>query len=130
MHGMKLGRTIGFPTANLDIGDIVLPRAGVYAGWAEVSNRGNLDPSIMPVSLSPHRIPMVMNIGTRPTIDSNEGATKIEAHLLKNEHYELYGTQLKIEPSVFLREEIKFENMDQLKNQIQRDCLQAKYLLG
>ncbi|MCX6126734.1 MAG: riboflavin kinase [Proteobacteria bacterium] len=71
-----------------------------------------------------------MNIGTRPTVDSNESTTKIEAHLLKNEHYELYGTQLKIEPSVFMREEIKFENLDQLRNQIQRDCQQAKYLLG
>ena len=103
--GQQLGRTIGFPTANLDIPtEKFLPRYGVYR---------------VIVSLDRTTLKGVMNIGCRPTIDGE--LPTIEVHLL-NWSGNLYGRVLKVDLIEFLRPERKFDSIEALKQQITKDC--------
>jgi riboflavin kinase/FMN adenylyltransferase len=110
MEGDKLGRKIGFPTANLDATGLALPPNGVYAIHAIA--RGKT-----------HRA--VLNIGTRPTLGNPNPTLRVEAHLLDFEG-ELYGEELEIVFAEKLRDEQKFPSVDELKAQIARDIERAK----
>ena len=108
VKGQQLGRTIGFPTANLQIPqDKFIPQKGVYEVRVDIldSQETNLIG--------------VMNIGNRPTIDGQN--ISIEVHLL-NWQGDLYGKQLKVRLVKFIREEKKFASLDELKEQIKKDC--------
>ena len=110
VKGQQLGRTLGFPTANLQVNaHKFLPRSGVHAVWVE----------LLPVSDQPRYLPAVLNIGHRPTVQGREQT--IEVHLL---HWSgnLYDRSLRIHFQCFLRSEQKFESLEQLKTQIQMDC--------
>lgn len=114
MHGEQLGRTIGFPTANLELPpEKFLPRQGVYAVWVY---RGG----------DRHPLPGVMNLGTRPTVDGLQLRT--EVHLL-DWNGDLYDQPLTAHLVAFLRPEQKFASLDDLKAQIQHDCTQARHHL-
>ena len=103
--GQQLGRTIGFPTANLELPpEKFLPRYGVYAVNALVNGNS---------------IAGVMNIGCRPTVAGE--APTIEVHLL-NWSGDLYGQTLKVDLLQFLRPEQKFDSVEALKQQITKDC--------
>lgn len=106
-HGKQLGRTIGFPTANVrpEDSDICLPRDGVYAAalWLEGDERA---------------YPCMLNQGIHPT--TPEGKPTIEANIL-NYKGDLYGRRVKIEYLAFLRHEECFESLDALKAQLTRD---------
>ena len=110
IKGQQLGRTLGFPTANLKLPpEKFIPQNGVYSVkvYSETAN--------------PHPLPLpgVMNIGYRPTVD---GQTQtVEIHLL-NWTGDLYGQTLTVSLEAFLRPEQKFDSLDSLKAQIQRDC--------
>jgi riboflavin kinase/FMN adenylyltransferase len=109
VEGRKLGRTIGFPTANLATGDAQLPPDGVWVVQ-----------TLLPDGT---RLPGVANLGVRPTVD---GATRLlEVHLLDGSH-ELYGKELEIFFLKQLRPEIKFPSVDALRTQIQRDASEAR----
>lgn len=109
--GRQLGRTIGFPTANLQIPDNkFLPRYGVY--------RVNV------VLGSGDRIPGVTNIGCRPTVDGSQTPT-LEVHLF-DWSGDLYGQTLTVNLMQFLRPEQKFPSLDALKAQIAADCEAAR----
>ncbi len=125
VHGQKRGRTIGFPTANLHIDEPskLIPNYGVYAGFARLLRSEN---SIQPFLQTPNRIPMVLNLGVRPTVDGTQFVT--EAHLLDFSG-DLYDQELQLELVEFIRPEKKFESFDDLKNQIQLDALNARTLL-
>jgi len=110
MEGDKLGRRIGFPTANLDATGLALPPNGVYAIHAIA--RGKT-----------HRA--VLNIGTRPTLGDPNPSLRVEAHLLDFDG-ELYGEELEIVFAEKLRDEKKFPSVDELKAQITRDIERAK----
>jgi len=110
MEGDKLGRRIGFPTANLDATSLALPPNGVYAIHAIA--RGKT-----------HRA--VLNIGTRPTLGDPNPSLRVEAHLLDFDG-ELYGEELEIVFAEKLRDEKKFPSVDELKAQITRDIERAK----
>lgn len=110
MEGDKLGRRLGFPTANLDATGLALPPGGVYAIHAIA--RGQ-------------RHPAVLNIGTRPTLSNPNPELRVEAHLL-DFNGELYGEELEIIFAEKLREEQKFPSVDELKAQIARDITRAK----
>lgn len=113
MAGKQLGRTIGFPTANLQLPeDKFLPRSGVYAVWVK--------------SALFDRQLGVMNLGYRPTVDGQQ--LTAEVHLL-DWSGDLYGQALSVSLEHFLRPEQKFAGLDQLKAQIQCDCEQARSLL-
>jgi riboflavin kinase/FMN adenylyltransferase len=110
--GQQLGRTLGFPTANLKLPpEKFLPRHGVYAVRVQCPDgRGTL-------------LPGVMNLGHRPTVN---GTTQtVEVHLL-DWSGELYGQQLIVSLDTFLRPEQRFASLDDLTAQIQRDCAQAR----
>lgn len=115
--GQKLGRTIGFPTANLKLPpEKFLPRQGVYSVWVTSPTRVSLR--------NPH--PGVMNLGTRPTVSGQ--IQTIEIYLL-NWSGDLYGNSLKIELAQFIRPEQKFASIEQLKAQIKQDCETAQQQL-
>jgi riboflavin kinase/FMN adenylyltransferase len=119
VEGDKLGRTIGYPTANLQMQDMdkLLPGDGVYAVEAEIIGD---DPPAAPAIL-PH-LKGMMNIGIRPTV----GGTRrvIEVNLFEfNE--DLYGRQLRVYPKEYLRDEQKFSGLDALKEQLAKDKANA-----
>ena len=105
VEGDRLGRQLGFPTANLDTTGLILPPNGVYSGLT------CLDKTIYRVAL---------NIGHRPTLNSPAPALRVEAHLLDFTG-NLYGQELEITVGSRLREEKKFASPAQLKEQISRD---------
>ncbi len=114
VRGDQRGRTIGFPTANLQLsaGKLV-PAFGVYACWVQ---RGN------------QRLAAVANLGLRPTVASNQVDPLLEAHLLDFEA-DLYGEPLVVELGRFLRAEQRFSGLDALQAQLQLDLTHAREFL-
>ncbi len=113
-QGQQRGRTINFPTANLDFGDLVRPKFGVYV--VEVRLEGETDWR-----------PGVANTGSRPTVDGDEA--RLEVHLL-DFNRDLYGQLIDVRFRSFIRAEKKFENFDALKTQIMRDADGARAILA
>jgi riboflavin kinase / FMN adenylyltransferase len=104
--GDRRGRELGVPTANLvPDGDLVCPGHGVYAAWA-------------------HGHPAAVNVGVRPTFETGRGLL-VEAHLVDFEG-DLYGQTLRIAFLERLRGERRFESVDALVEQMQRDVEQAR----
>lgn len=106
VEGSQIGRKIGFPTANIqpEDKDKIIPAQGVYA--ARVHFEGKTYRAML-------------NIGKRPTV-SNAEEVKIEAHILDFEQ-NIYNKTVKIEFLNRIRDEIKFNNLDELKTQLQKD---------
>ncbi len=113
-EGQKRGRTINFPTANLDFGDLVRPKFGVYV--VEVRIEGETEWR-----------PAVANTGSRPTVDGEEA--RLEVHLL-DFNRDLYGQLIDVRFRSFIRAEKKFESFEHLKTQIMRDADGARAILG
>ena len=109
--GQQRGRTIGFPTANLQTANELLPPNGVYATTATLG--GVVYPS-------------VTNIGVRPTVDDS-GRVSIETHVFDLDR-DLYGEEMRLGFVQRLRDERAFESLDALKGQIQADCDRARVL--
>lgn len=114
VQGDRLGRTIGFPTANLKINDGTVVPAGVFACRATLNN-GRVCHGMM-------------NVGTRPTVNLGE-EMRVEVHLF-DFNGNLYGQKLRIEPLAFIRGERKFESLEALKNQLEQDRVSARELSG
>ncbi len=110
--GDKRGRTLGFPTANIEVGpDMVVPGNGIYATLAFVDGERHM---------------AATSIGTRPTFDG-KGRT-IEAFLLGFDS-NLYNRQLRLEFVQRLRDELKFDSVDALLEQMELDVEQTRRLL-
>lgn len=103
VYGKQLGRTIGFPTANMDVEDMAACPMGVYAGLCRVDE-------------TVYRV--IINIGKHPT--APEGAPTVEAHLIGYSG-DLYGREISVRLVKFLRGEVKFPSLDALKEQLSRD---------
>ena len=112
--GAQRGRTINFPTANLDFGDLVRPKFGVYA--VEVRLEGETDWR-----------PAVANTGNRPTVGGEEA--RLEVHIFDFER-DIYGQRLNVRFRSFIRDEKKFESFEALKEQIIRDAKSARILFS
>ena len=110
IYGRQLGQTIGTPTANIELRRLRAPLSGVYA--VEVSGAG----------LSQAR--GVANVGVRPTVDDSIKAN-LEVHLLDRE-IELYGQHIDVTFRHKLRDEQKFESVDELIENIARDIESTK----
>lgn len=108
VEGRKLGRTIGFPTANLATGDAQLPPDGVWVVRAQFSDGSEF--------------PGVANLGLRPTVDGQSHI--LEVHLFDFSG-DAYGKELEIRFLKHLRPEIKFATLDALCAQIQQDAKTA-----
>tara|TARA_B100000676_G_C18082229_1_gene852094 strand:+ start:3323 stop:4282 length:960 start_codon:yes stop_codon:yes gene_type:complete len=112
-HGRQLGRTIGFPTANIDLTRHPPPISGVFA--------------VLVHGISAAPLPGVANLGRRPTVDG-EGIT-LETNLFDFDG-DLYGQRIRVELVQRLREEKKFDSFDALVEQIGRDADAARECLG
>lgn len=123
VKGQQRGRQLGFPTANLSHYHNLLPRNGVYAGWAVLDNQ-HPDPLNDPRQA----LPAVINIGHRPTVVT-DGTRTVEIHLLA-EVGDLYGRCLTIFFHRRIRDERRFANVEELKAQINKDLGQTRQLLG
>jgi riboflavin kinase/FMN adenylyltransferase len=118
-HGLHRGRTLGFPTANLESETDLVPKPGVYAAWA-VSADGTLS----------HRLRAAVSIGTNPTFaaDGHHLPITVEAHLLDFAG-DLYGARLRLEFVGRLREQRSFASVDELVAEIRRDILRTREIL-
>lgn len=113
MEGNREGTRIGYPTANLEVTDeYIIPKQGVYAGYVEV--KGQIHKS-------------VLNIGYNPTFNESESLS-IETHILDFNKI-IYGELLKQSFVVRLRDEIKFDTIDELIEQMAEDEKLARKLL-
>jgi riboflavin kinase/FMN adenylyltransferase len=115
-HGEGRGRTIGFPTANLELVNETLPGGGVYACWIRLED----DPPAPPR-------PAVVNVGRRPTFGG--GDLLVEVHVLDFSG-DLYGRLLRAEFQQKLRDERTFPGIDALKAQIHADADTARRMLA
>jgi riboflavin kinase / FMN adenylyltransferase len=112
-HGAKLGRTIGYPTANIVLGNYLRPRYGIYA---------------VRVKLADGRIVGgAANIGIRPSFDPP--IELLEAFLFDFDE-QLYDQRIEVELIAFLRPEAKFDDLDSLVAQMDKDCHLARKLLA
>jgi riboflavin kinase / FMN adenylyltransferase len=112
--GERLGRKLGFPTANLDLLGLVLPPVGVYAGWARVAGQDHW---------------AVANIGYRPTVSSPQTLLRTEVHVLGLDR-EIYGEELEFVFGARLRPEQKFASLNDLRLQISQDIQSARKWLN
>jgi riboflavin kinase/FMN adenylyltransferase len=114
VRGNRLGRTIGVPTANLEAtANKLLPPDGVYAARVRYENSES---------------PAVFSIGVRPTVD-NTGTLALEAHIL-DASPDLYDQIISIEPAAFIREQKKFDSIEELKHNIHQDIACARRILS
>lgn len=116
VHGEERGRTIGFPTANL--GEDVtgyLPVDGVYAGWLVDGDK---------------RWPAAISIGTKPTFSEKTGLNErvVEAYAITDDWLELYGHKVCVEFAGFLRPQVKFDGVDDLKAELARNVEETRRL--
>ena len=110
--GVKRGRTLGFPTANLDVPPhMAIPADGVYATWANVDGKRHM---------------AATSIGVRPTFD--EGWRTVEAFLLDFDG-DLYGKELTLEFVERQRDELKFDTVQLLLEQMNKDVDETKAIL-
>lgn len=118
--GERRGRGLGFPTANLQPENEVLPQPGVYTGWLELIDDGNPRRGV--------RLPAVTNVGVRPTF-GDQGGLLAEAHGIGFDG-DLYGRRIDLSFVHRLRAEVKFDGPAALREQIAKDVASARSLLG
>lgn len=116
IHGKRLGRTIGHPTINQIIPDgRISPKNGVYGCIAEFTDNAGVS----------YRRPGICNIGSRPTVNSNENDITLETHIFDYSG-DLYGVSVKLSFVNRIRDEIRFDSLDKLKAQIDLDTEYAR----
>jgi riboflavin kinase / FMN adenylyltransferase len=112
VQGDQRGRTIGFPTANVEPDHELLPEHGVYASRVELDGRAR---------------DAVTNIGKRPTFSGKR--VTVETYVLDETQLDLYGKKIRVELISRLREERRFDGVDALKAQLAQDVDQARKVL-
>lgn len=112
-HGDKNGRLLGFPTANIDMGNYLRPRYGIYAVTGKLPDGRVLKGAA--------------NLGIRPSFDPPKEL--LEPHFFDFSE-DLYGQEIDVAFHAFIRPEAKFDDMDALMAQIATDCDEAKRLLA
>ncbi|HEX7945058.1 MAG TPA: bifunctional riboflavin kinase/FAD synthetase [Phenylobacterium sp.] len=113
-RGRQLGRTLGFPTANVDLADYVSPRFGVYATRTRLSDG--------------REMPGVANIGVNPTV---QGITRplLEVWLFDFDE-DIYDRIIETSLIAFLRPEEKFDGLETMTEQVMKDAAEARKVLG
>jgi len=115
VHGDKLGRKLGYPTANLEIEDKekIFPGNGIYAVYAQTQG-------------SAKTLKGMMSIGFRPTVDGKKRVVEVNIFDFDKE---IYGETLKVTVKKYLREEIRFDGLDALVKQIDMDKIESLKVL-
>lgn len=115
VDGNKLGRTIGYPTANILVENEnkLIPANGVYAVWVKIAGRDQMWKGMM-------------NIGIRPTVGNSKRT--IEVNILDFDE-QIYGETLQVDVISFLRNEVKFNGLDALKKQLAEDKRHVEAIL-
>jgi riboflavin kinase/FMN adenylyltransferase len=114
VSGDKRGRELGFPTANVRLGETIHPAYGIYAAHAQIEGAQDW-------------LPAAVNIGIRPMFELREG--QVEAHIIDFSG-DLYGKTLRVRPVKRLRGEAKFPDLEALIKQIKQDCADTRHLLS
>jgi riboflavin kinase/FMN adenylyltransferase len=115
VHGDSRGRSLGFPTANIDYAaEKILPSNGIYACWAQ---SGGLS------------FPAAVNVGFRPQFHSHALKPLVEAHILGFDR-DIYGEDVSLDFVARLRDELKFDSVEALVEQIRRDVVRTRELLS
>lgn len=112
VHGHGRGRSLDFPTANLDAGEQILPADGVYAGWAQIGE---------------HEWPAAISVGSQPTF--KDGVRAVEAYIL-GPGGDYYDQEMVLRFASRVRALKQFEGSDQLKAQIAKDVKRVRELCG
>ncbi len=113
VHGDARGRTLGYPTANVAYSPhVALPADGVYAGWLIVDS---------------NRLPAAISVGTNPTFGGTE--RRVEAYILDRNDLDLYGAQVAVEFAAWLRDQERFDSVDQLITRITDNVARARHVL-
>ncbi len=112
-HGDKVGRTIGYPTANIDMGSYLRPRYGIYAVRGRLADGRALDGAA--------------NLGIRPQFDPPK---ELLEPFFFDFSEDLYGQIIEVELHHFIRPEAKFDSLDALTVQMDKDCAEARALLS
>jgi riboflavin kinase/FMN adenylyltransferase len=114
VHGDGRGKKIGIPTANLETGnEKLIPGAGVYACRAKIQDKF---------------WPAAVNVGTRPTFESTDQKSHVEAHILDFSN-ELYNQEIALDFVERLRGEVRFQSVDDLLRQIHTDIDQTREII-
>ena len=113
-HGDKRGRTIGYPTANLSIEHYLRPKYGIYAVTGRILSTGR-------------ELLGAANIGVRPQFEPPKEL--LEPYFF-DFSVDLYGQEIEVAFHHFLRGEAKFDSLDELTAQMEKDCLEARHLLS
>jgi riboflavin kinase/FMN adenylyltransferase len=113
-RGDRRGHELGYPTANVLLGDVLHPAYGIYASLVLIEGEKAWRPA-------------ATNIGIRPMFEVKEG--QIEAHILDFEERDIYGKILRVRPVKRLRGEAKFSSLDALIKQIGEDCDETRRVL-
>lgn len=113
VRGLQLGRKLGYPTANIRLGRRTSPVTGIFA--------------VRVHGIGPHPLPGVASLGVRPTVNGTEPL--LEAHIFDFDG-DLYGRRIQVEFVAFLRDEEKFDDLDAMVRQIDRDAAEARGILA
>ena len=116
VKGDQRGRELGYPTANVPVGDVAVPADGVYAGWLTRADTGE-------------RYPAAISIGTNPTF-AGQRERRVEAYALDRDDLELYGVEVEIAFRARIRGMVAFEGVDALIETMGTDVERTRELLA
>lgn len=114
VKGDQRGRELGYPTANFQLGDMVHPSYGVYAARVQIEGEDEWRSA-------------AINIGIKPMFEVSQA--EVESYIFDFDR-DIYGKTIRVQPVQFLRGEAKFESVDELITQMDKDCAQARDILG
>ncbi len=117
-RGDQRGRHLGFPTANVPVGDQAVPTDGVYAGWLRRLDEPDAAP-----------LPAAISVGTNPTFPG-ERHLRVEAYVLDRDDLELYGVPVEVSFVAHLREMRAFDGLEELMDAIRDDVTRTRETLG
>ncbi|HEU4858649.1 MAG TPA: bifunctional riboflavin kinase/FAD synthetase [Chitinophagaceae bacterium] len=132
VHGNKLGRQLGYPTANLKVQDPekIIPGDGIYAVYvdikqkSEVRNEESTEVNSIPVENVQYK--GMMSIGFRPTVDGKKRVIEVNVFDFNKE---IYGKTMRVYVKKFLRAEVKFNTLEDLVKQIDQDKIDSLQVL-
>lgn len=114
-RGDRRGHELGYPTANILLGDTLHPAYGVYACHVQIDGEDSW-------------LPAATNIGIRPMFEVKEG--QVEAHILNFPDRDIYDRLLRVKPVERIRSEAKFSSLNDLIAQMEKDCAKAREILS